>query len=77
MQAVPRSLSAIVPVYNEEQQIVTIVPALREVLTARGGDWEIVVVDNASEDATIERLAPLLKAPRIRLLRNETNRGKG
>ena len=77
MQAVPRSLSAIVPVYNEEQQIVTIVPALREALTARGGEWEIVVVDNASDDATIQRLTPLLDPPRIRVLRNEVNRGKG
>jgi dolichyl-phosphate beta-glucosyltransferase len=53
------------------------VPALREALTARGGDWEIVVVDNASEDSTLERLAPLLEPRRIRVLHNEVNRGKG
>lgn len=70
-------MSAIVPVYNEEEQIVKIVPALREALSARGADWEIVIVDNASEDATLERLAPLLQPPRIRVLRNELNRGKG
>ncbi len=77
MPAGPRSMSAIVPVYNEEEQIVKIVPALRETLTARGGDWEIVIVDNASEDATLERLEPLLEPPRIRVLRNEINGGKG
>jgi glycosyltransferase involved in cell wall biosynthesis len=70
-------MSAIVPVYNEEQQIATIVPALREALSAGGRDWEIVVVDNASDDATLERLASLLDPPRIRVLRNEVNRGKG
>jgi len=35
------------------------------------------VVDNGSTDATIERLSAHLEDPRIRLLRNEVNRGKG
>lgn len=72
-----RSISAIVPVYNEEQQIDTIVPALRETLAERGADWEIIVVDNASDDSTPARLAKLLEPPRIRVLRNDVNRGKG
>lgn len=75
-EAIP-SLSAIVPVYNEADEISTIVTALRDTLINRGGEWEIVVVDNASEDDTIQRLAPFLEDPRIRLLANEHNRGKG
>lgn len=70
-------MSVIVPVYNEESEICVIVPAVRQALEARGGDWEIVVVDNASTDATVERLAPLLQEGRVRLLRNSENRGKG
>ena len=73
----PPSISVIVPVYNEEQEIATIVPQVRETLIARGGEWEIIVVDNASEDRTVERLAPFLDDPHIRLLRNRENRGKG
>src|ERR1700761_736508 len=72
-----RSLSAIVPVYNEADEISTIVTALRDTLARRGAEWEIVVVDNASEDNTIQRLAPFLDDPRIRLVANEQNRGKG
>ena len=70
-------MSVVIPVYNEEQEIGTVVPAVQRVLEARGGDWEILVVDNASQDATAERLAPFLEDSRIRLLRNERNRGKG
>jgi dolichyl-phosphate beta-glucosyltransferase len=70
-------MSVIVPVYNEAEQIATIVPAVRQTLEARGGDWEIIVVDNASEDDTAHRLAPFLADPRVRLLRNERNQGKG
>lgn len=71
------SLSVIIPVYNEEQQIGTIVPAVAEMLQSRGGEWEILLVDNASNDATVARLRAFLEDSRVRLLRNETNRGKG
>ena len=47
MTPTPRSMSVIVPVFNEEAQIATIVPAVREALEARGADWELIVVDNA------------------------------
>lgn len=77
MSTSPRSISVIVPVYNEEQEIGTIVPAISDVLSARGGEWEILVVDNASQDATGQRLRPFLEDSHIRLLRNERNRGKG
>jgi dolichyl-phosphate beta-glucosyltransferase len=73
----PLSMSVIVPVYNEEAEIATIVPAVREALERRGAEWEILVVDNASRDDTARRLEPFLSEPRIRLLRNEQNRGKG
>src|SRR5690349_16537862 len=73
----PPSMSVVVPVYNEAEQIATIIPAVRDTLTGRGGEWEIIVVDNASEDDTAERLQPFLRDRRIRLLRNEHNRGKG
>jgi dolichyl-phosphate beta-glucosyltransferase len=46
-------------------------------MRARGGEWEIIVVDNASEDDTVTRLRPFLEGQRVRLLRNERNRGKG
>jgi glycosyltransferase involved in cell wall biosynthesis len=75
--AMPPSMSVIIPVFNEAEEITTIVPAVREALTARGADWEILVVDNASTDDTVGAMLPLLEDRRVRLLRNERNRGKG
>jgi dolichyl-phosphate beta-glucosyltransferase len=71
------SMSVIIPVFNEGDEIGTIVPAARAALEARGADWEILVVDNASTDDTAARMQPFLEDPRVRLLRNEDNRGKG
>jgi dolichyl-phosphate beta-glucosyltransferase len=70
-------MSVIVPVFNEEAEIPTIVPAISQALEARGGDWELIVVDNASTDATVTRMQRFLEDSRIRLLSNEVNRGKG
>jgi dolichyl-phosphate beta-glucosyltransferase len=76
MPEAPASISVIVPVYNEAAEIARIVGAVSDVLKVRGGDWEIIVVDNASDDDTVALLTPFL-ADNVRLLRNERNRGKG
>ena len=46
------SLSIVVPAYNEAHQIDTSSERLREWLEDRGGEWQILVVDNASTDDT-------------------------
>jgi dolichyl-phosphate beta-glucosyltransferase len=70
------SLSVVIPAYNEERGIFGTVEQVRDWLVRDGRDWEIVVVDNASTDATVARLRPLL-SDRVRLIENESNRGKG
>lgn len=70
-------ISVVVPAYNEERGIVATVESLRDWLEERGGDYELIVVDNASQDATVARLEPLADGERVRILRNERNRGKG
>ncbi len=71
------SLSIVIPVLNEEEEIVRILTGARTMLDERAGDGEIIVVDNASTDRTGERVAPFLEDARIRFLRNDVNRGKG
>ena len=65
------------PVYNEAAGIATAVQDVTRHLQATGREWELLVVDNASTDGTPERLAPCLSDPRVRLLSNEADRGKG
>jgi dolichyl-phosphate beta-glucosyltransferase len=70
-------ISVVVPAYNEEAAIAATIRALRDWLEAHGEPWEILVVDNASEDRTAEVAGELADGGRVRLLRNERNRGKG
>jgi dolichyl-phosphate beta-glucosyltransferase len=69
-------MSVVIPAYNEEMTVAGTVSAARAWLDERGASYEIIVVDNASTDRTVEVLQPLLDG-QVRLLRNDVNRGKG
>jgi glycosyltransferase involved in cell wall biosynthesis len=69
-------MSVVVPAYNEEAGIARVIAVLHERLAEFGRPYEIVVVDNASQDRTVEVLQPLT-SERVRVLRNNVNRGKG
>jgi dolichyl-phosphate beta-glucosyltransferase len=71
------SLSVVIPVLNEENEIARILTATTALLEERGGEWEIIIVDNASTDQTEARAEPFLQGAQVRFLRNEVNRGKG
>ena len=71
-------ISVVVPAYNEEHGIAATVTALRDWLHARDPrPFEVIVVDNASEDRTAAEVGALADVERVQLLRNERNRGKG
>ncbi len=63
-------VSVIIPAFNAEEYIEQ---ALRSVLGQTSDDWEIVVCDDCSTDATAERVRSL--GDRITLVRTETNSG--
>lgn len=69
-------LSVVVPAYNEAAGIAATIEQIGRSLDADGRDWELLVVDNASTDDTPAVLEPLL-SDRVRVLRNDANRGKG
>jgi dolichyl-phosphate beta-glucosyltransferase len=71
------AISVVIPAYNEERGIVNTVEQARRWLEGYGEPYELIVVDNASTDRTAELLEPLADGSRVRVLRNETNRGKG
>jgi len=70
-------LSIVVPVYNEERTVGSLIQAVLRAPLPEGMDREIVVVDDASTDDTPRRLAELSGDPRIRSFRQPANRGKG
>jgi dolichyl-phosphate beta-glucosyltransferase len=70
-------ISVVIPAYNEEAGIAGTVTDVRSWLERRGEPFEVIVVDNASDDRTFERAEQVADGERVRVLRNERNRGKG
>jgi dolichyl-phosphate beta-glucosyltransferase len=72
-------LSIVIPAYNEEALIVSTLDGLRSYMSARPEHYEIIVVDDGSQDKTSDLIQEWQKHSGIelRLLINEKNMGKG
>lgn len=70
--------SVIIPAYNEEMTLRTVVTAVHAYLKKNFQNFEIIVVDDGSKDET-ERIGRNLPAefPEVSYLRQPENRGKG
>ena len=72
------SISVVLPAYNEEAVIGKTVAGVDEVMSRLADDYEIIVVNDGSRDATAERLAELqARFPRLRVEAHPQNRGYG
>lgn len=70
-------LSCVVPCWNEAANLAQLLPLLRGILAGLVSEWEIVLVDDGSTDATAARLAEWIAAdPRLRALQLSRNFGK-
>lgn len=69
----PPQFSIILPVYNRVELLRR---AIGSVQSQAGPSWEIVVVDDASQEDVQAALAAIVE-PRVRLLRHPVNRGLG
>src|SRR4051794_25876 len=77
MDGRPR-LSLVLPAYNEEAGIRQAVAEADDALARLAADYEILVVDDGSRDATATAVGETAATrPRVRLLRHPTNRGYG
>jgi glycosyltransferase involved in cell wall biosynthesis len=74
-----RSVSAVLPAYNEEAVIEQTVRHVAEVLRGLVHDFEVVVTNDGSRDRTGEVLRQLREDPelRLRVVTHERNRGYG
>ena len=67
-------LSVIIPVYNEESTVLTVIDQVRKCGVP---DLEILVVNDCSSDGTVGKLASLPPASDLRIFNHEKNMGKG
>lgn len=78
MTAPRPTVSLVVPMYNEEENIGHALECAVEALERFTGGYEILVVDDASRDRSVEIVtAEAARNPHILLLRNEVNRKLG
>jgi glycosyltransferase involved in cell wall biosynthesis len=69
-----RSISIIIPAYNEEKRLPATLVKVREYLAGAPWDFaEVVVVDDGSRDGTVK----VAREAGVRVLQNPANRGKG
>ena len=66
-------VTVIVPAYNEEHGIGSVLAQLGQVMQESGSAYEVIVVDDGSTDGT----AAQAEAAGVRVLRHEGNRGYG
>lgn len=71
-------LSVIMPAYNEEDRILPSIQETHAFLDGVGWDYEIIVVDDGSQDATCENATRADSAARrVKVLHYDLNMGKG
>ncbi|MDD2240300.1 MAG: glycosyltransferase family 2 protein [Kiritimatiellae bacterium] len=77
MTTPPSSLSVVIPVYNEQDNVPTLAQKLHESLSAMGRAYEILLIDDGSRDDSWDRLVAAAKTyPHFRLLRFRRNFGQ-
>ena len=67
-------VSIVVPAYNEEHSISSLLVQLNQVMVASGLFYEVIVVDDGSQDSTASTAE---RQPRVKLIRHKSNRGYG
>ncbi|RXH55257.1 dolichyl-phosphate beta-glucosyltransferase [Granulicella sibirica] len=71
-------LSIVIPAYNECARIEATLERVLECVQQRGWDAEVLVIDDGSTDETPQIVERWMKLhPRLHLLKNPGNRGKG
>ncbi len=78
MNAAAPDLSIVIPSYNEELRLPATLEQIAAFLPSLGGETEILVIDDGSKDRTAEVAEACSgRIPLLRIIPNDTNRGKG
>ncbi len=70
-------LSVIIPAYNEEARLPKTLERMEAYLSQQDYSWELIVMDDGSQDRTVEVAGKALSSPNSRVVKNPRNLGKG
>lgn len=70
------ALSCVVPCRNEAVNLASLLPLLRQTLTACAARWEVILVDDGSTDSTALLLSGWARLPGFRVIQLSRNFGK-
>lgn len=72
------SLSVVIPLYNEQDNVAPMLAHVHEALGDYGGPWEIICIDDGSRDATPLRMQEGIRryGPHVRTIRFLRNHGQ-
>ena len=77
LPAVPRKVSVVIPVFNEEANLPALLPRLLPVMEGLGRPWEVVFVDDGSRDRSLEILkAEAARNPGVKVVELVRNAGQ-
>ncbi len=77
MTTTTESICAVLPAYNEADNLPEVITELAEQLAIHFTEWRILIVDDGSTDGTADMLARLkLEQPHVDHIHIRTNRGK-
>lgn len=69
-------VSCVVPAFNEHDNLTMLLPELQSVLTRTGANWEVIVVDDGSRDATAALMSVWVGSSGFRYVQLSRNFGK-
>lgn len=67
----------LLPAYNEQESIPTLMPKLKNALDAMGEDYRVIVCNDGSRDDTVRLLEEYAKQMPLEEIRHKINRGLG
>ena len=77
-QKVMCEISVVIPAYNEVNRIVPTLTTIYNYLSTRGGLFEVIVVNDGSNDHTVNVVSGFAKTHKgVRLIDSRINKGKG
>ena len=69
-----KSVSIIIPCYNFEKLILSNIKKIRNKILKYSIKYEIIVVDDGSQDTTYKKLLSLKKNTKLKILKNSKNK---